>query len=94
MQKIVINTCFGGFNLSKKGLEAYAERVGRPSAEIYTYEIDRADPALVAVVEEMGEKAGGSHSRLKVVTIPADVEWQIEEYDGSEHVAEKHRTWY
>ena len=28
------------------------------------------------------------------VEIPDDVEWQIEEYDGTEHISEKHRTWY
>ena len=27
------------------------------------------------------------------VEIPDDVEWQIEEYDGSEWIAEKHRIW-
>ncbi len=25
--------------------------------------------------------------------IPDDVKWQIEEYDGLEWIAEKHRTW-
>ena len=28
------------------------------------------------------------------VSIPDDVEWQIEEYDGMEWVAEAHRTWF
>jgi hypothetical protein len=28
-----------------------------------------------------------------VVTIPDDVAWTIEEYDGNEWVAEVHRTW-
>jgi hypothetical protein len=27
------------------------------------------------------------------VDIPDDVNWYIEEYDGNEHVAERHRTW-
>jgi len=31
---------------------------------------------------------------LKVVEIPDDVEWRIHDYDGAEHVYEKHRTWY
>lgn len=56
-------------------------------------DIARDDPFLVQVVEELGKLADGSHSELKVVTIPDDVEWQIDEYDGSEWVAEKHRTW-
>ena len=56
-------------------------------------DIPRDDPALVQVVEEMGPAANGNHAELKVVEIPDDVEWEIHEYDGSEHVAEKHRTW-
>jgi hypothetical protein len=35
----------------------------------------------------------GSFSELKIVNIPDDVEFQIEEYDGNEWVAEKHRVW-
>ena len=57
-------------------------------------DIDRADPILVQVVEELGEEADGTYASLKVVEIPDDVEWQIDEYDGSEWVAEKHRTWH
>jgi hypothetical protein len=48
----------------------------------------------VQVVEQMGDAASGSHSELAIVEIPDDVEWEIDEYDGREHVAEKHRTWY
>ena len=53
----------------------------------------RNDHKLVACVEKLGEAAGGRTANLKVVEIPDDVEWTIEEYDGSEWVAEKHRTW-
>jgi hypothetical protein len=56
-------------------------------------EISRDDEALVYVVEEMGESANGEHADLKVVEIPDGVQWQIEEYDGMEHIAEVHRTW-
>lgn len=64
-------------------------------AQVFTpREISRDDPYLVQVVEELGGKvAAGSHAMLKVVTIPADVDWIVEEYDGSEWVAERHRTW-
>lgn len=57
------------------------------------YDIPRNDPALVQVVEELGEDADGPSSSLKVVEVPDDVKWQIEEYDGVEWVAEVHRTW-
>jgi len=58
------------------------------------YDIERDDVDLVKVVEEIGEKASGRYSALKVVEIPKEVEFQIEEYDGDEWIAEKHRTWY
>ncbi len=59
----------------------------------WDYDIERNDPHLVSVVEDMGEKAFGKFSSLKVVEIPDGVEWHISEYDGREHVAENHRTW-
>jgi len=55
--------------------------------------VHRADPDLIRVIEEMGEDAWGWAAELKIVEIPDDVEWCIEEYDGCEWVAEKHRTW-
>jgi hypothetical protein len=56
-------------------------------------DIARDDPILVTLVTELGKVACGEHARLKVVRIPADVDWQIEDYDGKEWVSEKHRTW-
>lgn len=56
-------------------------------------ETERHDPDLVAVVEELGAKASGSYAQLRVVEVPDGVEYIIEEYDGNEHIAEKHRTW-
>jgi hypothetical protein len=55
---------------------------------------DRADPDLIAVIEEMGDRANSFAADIAIVEIPDDVEWYIHEYDGMEHVAEKHRTWY
>ena len=57
-------------------------------------DIARNDSVLVQVVEELGDVANGEHAELAIVEIPDDVEWEISEYDGSEHVAEKHRVWY
>ena len=56
-------------------------------------EIPRNDPALVEVVEVLGEAANGFAANLKIVEIPEDVEWCVEENDGREWVSEKHRTW-
>jgi hypothetical protein len=56
-------------------------------------QIDRDDPHLIQVVEELGNEASGNFAKLKIVEIPEDVQWEIEEYDGWEWVAEVHRTW-
>ena len=56
-------------------------------------DLARDDPCLVQVVEQLGAVANGRHADLKVVEIPDDVNWYIEEYDGKEWVAERHQTW-
>lgn len=58
------------------------------------HDILRDDPVLIRVVEELGGyDAGGQAAELKIVTIPADVDWIVQDYDGMEWVAERHRTW-
>ena len=101
--KIVINRCYGGFGLSKVALDKYiAENRIDPGKWNETWGfynnfqdncIDRADPVLVRIVEELGDEASGVYSELKVVDIPDGVRYTIEEYDGREWVAEVHRTW-
>lgn len=53
----------------------------------------RDDAMIVRVVEEFGTAANGKCAKLKIVEIPDGIEWEIEEYDGNEHVSEKHQTW-
>lgn len=66
----------------------YKEHTIRPD-----YELDRDDPLLVRVVETLGSQADGFLAKLRVVKIPDDIEWDIHEYDGTEHVEEVHQTW-
>ena len=95
MQKIIINKCHGGFGLSDAAMHRYAEIKNIEDVNtIHIYDIRRDDPALVQVVEELGEKSSDRHASLHVAEIPEGVSWLIEEYDGLEHVAERHRTWY
>jgi hypothetical protein len=89
--KVVINTTYGGFGISNEALARYNEITGK-NVEYHWY-IERDDPALVQVVEEFDETVNDWCSNLKIVEIPDGVEWQIEEYDGSEWIAEKHRIW-
>lgn len=88
--KVVINTCFGGFDITKEAKALYETNT---SIEFDRYEVQRDDPVLVKIVEDLGVEVNGSYAKLKVVEIPDDVDWYIDEYDGLEHVAEKHRTW-
>jgi hypothetical protein len=68
--------------LYKKGIVFYVDE-----------EDSRTDPVAVEIVEMMGNAADGAYASLRVVEIPDNVKYTIEEYDGAEHVAEEHRTW-
>ena len=79
---------------SRDDTQRHGQRIKLASGNpFYDREIQRDDPILVALVKEMGEEVNGSFANLRVVKIPGDVEWHIDEYDGLEWVAEKHRTW-
>lgn len=100
-QKIVINTCYGGFSLSREAIELMAAWGHEEALDLLKEskfygclpKTRRDGELLVKVVETLGEKASGECAELKVVEIPDEVEWIIEEYDGNEWVAEVHRTW-
>ncbi len=97
--KIVINRCYGGFGLSPRAIALFRriERV-KPDDEanheyFCAFDIPRDHPTLIKIVEKLGEAAGDDGTKLKIVEVPDDVNWYIEEYDGLEHVAERHRAW-
>lgn len=103
--KIVINACYGGFSLSREAVlwmiahddkEAQAELVlcKKKKTKCRGDRISRNNPLLVRAIETLGDKANGDAAQLAIVNIPSDVNWVIEEDDGYEHVAEKHRKWY
>ena len=92
--KIVINTCYGRFDLSANAQRTYESRSGLFPGSLIARILDRDDPTLVRIVEEMGPYSYGYSSVLTVVDIPDDIEWEIVEYDGLEYVAEKRRTWH
>lgn len=91
--KIVINRCFGDFSLSKMAYEFLGLEWDGYGYKYTGYNM-RTDSGLVACVETLGEKADGRYAELKVVEIPDDVDWEIDEYDGIESVHEVHRVWY
>lgn len=98
--QIVINRCYGGFSLSEQAKNMYKEATKDVIRSQHWYpdqDIPRDDPILIGIIKEIGEKAaGGTFAKLKIIEIPDDVPadgWIVQDYDGVEWVAEKHRTW-
>lgn len=134
MTKIVYNACHGGFGLSDKAVQRYAELKGltlypertkgitiwwtapsedrsgilegkafyeapledrKRSNELHSKlslsprEIERTDPVLVQVIEELGDEANGMCAKLRVEDLPAGTAYRIDEYDGYESIETK-----
>jgi hypothetical protein len=84
MAKIVYNGCYGGFGLSEEAKARYAELTGG-SADFYDWNLSRHDPALVQVVEELGDAASGFCGQLMIEEIEGSL-YRIDEDDGNESV--------
>jgi hypothetical protein len=70
--------------------ETAPDRFDASSALYFYYsDIERNDPALVQVVEELGNLANGNSSRLEIEELPAGTLYRIDEYDGRETVETK-----
>ena len=102
--EIVINRCFGGFSVNRKCAEVMAElgseialrelEKDKPGLDFNSYEFeDRTDKYLIQAVKKLGKDANATHAYLKIITIPDGIKWEIEDYNGMESVAEKHRKW-
>lgn len=90
--KVVYNSCFGGFSLSKEASRMLNEIKGEEVVDMkygylpYDGTISRHDKDLVYVVETLGSKrASGMCAELSVIEISGNL-YNIEEYDGSESV--------
>jgi hypothetical protein len=86
MTKIVYNACYGGFGLSDEAMMRYCEIKGIPEQTIYDGDIERTDPVLVQVVEELGDKANGDCAELCIAELSAGTLYRIDDYDGFEIV--------
>ena len=101
--KIVIYAGWGGFGVPERVAEivdpqrTLRERppwkglVSNEHFDIFSDnpEAYRAHPALVDAFENTGACSGN----FKIVEVPEDAAWTVEEYDGWEWVAEWHRVW-
>lgn len=73
------------YNLYKDGL--LYSLMDRSECEV------RTDKDLIEVIETLGDKADGFCAKLSITEIPDNIQWEINEYDGMEHIAEVHRIW-
>ncbi|HUX47004.1 MAG TPA: hypothetical protein VMV58_03250 [Desulfosporosinus sp.] len=90
--KVVINKSHGGFRISQEA----ADMLPGKNWDSLCLDVDpktRSDLDLISVVESLGAKSWGQDAELKIVDVPDDVKWHIEEYDGLEHVAQDHKRW-
>jgi hypothetical protein len=73
--KVVLDKSGGGsLDLSEEGLGLYNKK--RMKSNLPTTNrccrIQRHDPLLVEVIEELGDRAGGKYSRFQIDTIPVE----------------------
>lgn len=71
------------------------EKINELPEEDYFYygNLDRTDNDLIQVIEEFGDEASGKCGNIKIVDIPDDIQWEIDDYDGIETIHEVHRSW-
>lgn len=95
MVKVVVNRCHGGFALSwlatlwlaNKGYdEAIYYSITHPPDDNWfcPRSLARHNVDLVAVIEELGERANGDFAKLEVQEVEGA--YRIQEYDGYESV--------
>lgn len=80
--KVVINSCYGGYRLSKEAIQWLKNKYGD---DVMDDILERHDPRLVDCVETLGKKANGEFSRLAVVEIDSN-QYRIDDYDGLESI--------
>lgn len=85
MVKIVYNTCYGGFSLSKAACEMYKSLTGL-TLECDGRGIDREDLTLVKIVEELGPEANGLCANLAITKLFRGTLYRIENREGAEEV--------
>jgi hypothetical protein len=90
---IMYNTCYGGFSLSQAAIDEYKRRCP-DGKNPRMYQMDRDDQVMVQIIKEMGRKANGQFSDIRLQSIPVEYRehYKIEEYDGLESVVIDHNA--
>jgi len=92
MYKVIINTTYGGFGISREAVEWLLREGADPSQVRIIDEfiggwcgLKRHDPLLVRCVETLGERADGRCAALEVRLLDQPL-YRIREYDGAESI--------
>ena len=82
------------YHVQTKDLGDVIHKLDNDSYWYGRFDSDRSNTQLIETVEELGcKESSGAHAELKIVEIPDDVEYTIDEYDGIESIHEAHRSW-
>lgn len=89
---------FGDILQAEYSSDNFQEILGEIISHETDYKIEnlRTNETLINIVEEnmsLMNNDNQNFAKLKVVEIPDDVDWEVEDYDGVEWIAEKHRVW-
>jgi len=87
VKRVVINTCYGEFGLSKQAEVMYRGLTGHITPRTRDCE------HLIEVVQSLGHKANGPYADLKIVKIPAHIRWEIINKEGREEIQELPKRW-
>lgn len=79
--------------VSEEDVAIYNQKINKGDM-LHDWFFRRDDADLITAVERLGADAS-KNGGIVIIEIPDDVAWKIEEADdGSEWVAEIHRTWH
>ena len=85
--KVVLNSCYGGFSLSKEAIKMLIDKHGLDIDSEYGYvdnedfgivdeshDAYRMDKRLISVVQKLGvDASSGDHAELRIVKVPDEV---------------------
>jgi hypothetical protein len=83
--EVLLNDCYGGWQISNKAKKLYELRRTKDSNY---YLRRRSDPILVQIYKELGDEFDGKYSKTGIEKIPKKYEkyYIISEYDGLESI--------
>ena len=93
--KIVINSCYGGFDLTPDERILIASKAPEllVDGRLDIHLIPRHHPALVEAVERFAEEPHDPYAELEVIEVPDGIEYDILDNDGIETVYEIGHAW-